>query len=91
MSDLPAPPGGSPRARQTGAGAVAQHGSTALGAGAAQVAGNNSGDIITGTQIVHQYLAAGPAELGREAIAEQLTQYLRWLRERTQHITLRGI
>ena len=91
MSDLPAPPGSSPRARQTGAGAVAQHGSTALGAGAAQVAGNNSGDIITGTQIVHQYLAAGPAELGREAIAEQLTQYLRWLRERTQHITLRGI
>ena len=91
MSDLPAPPGGSPRARQTSAGAVAQHGSTALGAGAAQVMGNNSGNIITGTQIVHQYLAAGPAELSREAIAEHLTHYLGWLRERTQHITLRGI
>ena len=91
MSDAPGKPRVQARARKTGAGAVAQNGGTALGAGAVKIDGGVQGSVITGTQIVHQYLAAGPAELDAKAIAEQVTRYLRWLRERTQHITLRGI
>ena len=65
-------------------------GGTAPGAGAIH-ANDLSGNANTGLQIVNLYLAAGPAAMGREAITEQVGRYLRWLRERTQHITLRGI
>ena len=78
-------------AKLSGAGAVAQGASTALGAAAVQVQGDNSGTVITGTQIVNHYLAAGGTRLSRDAIARQIAGYLAWLQERTACIELRGI
>lgn len=85
------PSSGPKKARVRGSGAAAQDGGTALGEGAVQVGRDNLGTVVTGTQIVNHYLAAGGAGLGREAIAAKVAGYLRWLRERTQHIELRGI
>ena len=79
------------QARVEGSGASAQAGGTALGAGAAQVGGDLTGNINTGTQIVNNYLAASGTRLGQAEIAAQVAGYLRWLRERTQNIELRGI
>lgn len=78
-------------ARLSGAGALAQDNSTALGAAAVQVQGDNSGTVITGTQIVNHYLAAGGTHLSRAEIARQIAGYLAWLQERTECIELRGI
>ncbi len=91
MSGAPQKPRSKTSAQLRGAGAVAQNGGAALAARAVQVKGSVGGNVITGTHIVNQYLAAGPAEMDAPAIAEQITRYLKWLRERTQHITLRGI
>lgn len=79
------------QARVDGSGAIAQDGGTALGARAAQIRRDNLGTVITGTQIVNHYLAAGGTPLDRQAIAHKVAGYLRWLRERTQNIELRGI
>ena len=78
-------------AQVSGAGAAAQSGGTALGAGATQVRGDNVSTIITVTQIVDHYLAAGSAKLTKDELAHQVAGYLGWLRERTQYIELRGI
>ena len=54
--------------------------------------GDNYATIITGTQIVNHYLAAGSTALSQEVIARQVAAYLRWwLCERAQSIELRGI
>lgn len=83
------------QARQTaklsGSGALAQDSSTALGPRAAQVQGDNTGTLITGTQIVNHYLVADGVHLSRDAIARQITGYLAWLQECTECIELRGI
>jgi hypothetical protein len=74
-----------------GAGAVAQGGGDALGERSAKVDGDNCGTIVTGTQIVNHYHATANARLSKEEIAQRVVGYLRWLRERTQSIELRGI
>jgi hypothetical protein len=88
----PLPPAVSWQASVSGSGAVAQGGGNALGERAVQVGGDNSGTILSGTQIVnHYYQAAGSSAPSREEIARQVSGYLRWLQERTQSIELRGI
>ena len=79
------------KAKVQGSGAAAQTGGTALGQGAAQVSRDNAGNINTGTQIVNNYLAAGGTSPSVGEVAMQVASYLRWLRERTQNIELRGI
>ena len=79
------------KAKVKGSGAAAQAGGTALGQRAAQVGRDNPGNINTGTQIVNNYLAAGSTSLGKAEISAKVAAYLRWLRERTQNIELRGI
>ncbi|MEF8732311.1 MAG: hypothetical protein V5B40_10490 [Candidatus Accumulibacter meliphilus] len=74
-----------------GSGAIAQRDGDALGERAAQISGDNAGTIVTGTQIISNYYAAGSTGQTREQIAEQVAGYLRWLRERTACIELRGI
>ncbi|MEF8707110.1 MAG: SUMF1/EgtB/PvdO family nonheme iron enzyme, partial [Candidatus Accumulibacter sp. UW27] len=89
---VPLPPAVSWQASVSGSGAVAQGGGNALGERAVQVGGDNSGTILSGTQIVnHYYQAAGSSAPSREEIARQVSGYLRWLQERTQSIELRGI
>jgi formylglycine-generating enzyme required for sulfatase activity len=78
------------QARLEGSGAIAQNGGEALGERAAKVAGDFSGTLVTGTQIVHHYHAAAYA-LSKEDIAKQVAGYLNWLRARTESIELRGI
>ena len=78
------------QASLSGAGAVAQDTGDALGAGAAKV-GDNSGTIVTGTQIVTHYHAASRTKRSKEDIARQVAGYLRWLQARTGRIELRGI
>lgn len=63
----------------------------AADSGSAVVGGNNADTIITGTQIVTNYLASGNAALSKEQIARHIAGYLRWLCERTENIELRGI
>jgi hypothetical protein len=88
----PLPPAVSWQASVSGSGAVAQAGGNALGERATQVGGDNSGTIVSGTQIVnHYYQAAGGSAPSRDEIARQVAGYLRWLQERTQSIELRGI
>ncbi|MCP5195607.1 MAG: SUMF1/EgtB/PvdO family nonheme iron enzyme [Gammaproteobacteria bacterium] len=72
-------------------GAVAQDGGDALGQSAVNVKGDNTGAIITGTQIVINYHAAVSGRLTREEIAQRVEGYLRWLQARTKDIELRGI
>lgn len=79
------------RAQAQGSGAIAQNGGEALGERAAKVAGDFSGTLITGTQIVNNYLDAGGKVRGKEDIAKQVAGYLRWLRARTESVELRGI
>ena len=79
------------RARQRGSGAIAQGGGNALGERAVQIDGDLSGTLVTGTQFVINYHAASHAGLSKDEIARRVADYLRWLRERTQHIELRGI
>lgn len=74
-----------------GSGAVAQGGGDALGERSVNVGGDQSGDIVTGTQIVFHYLAAGSQTLTRPEVGRQVAGYLRWLQERTGRIELRGI
>jgi hypothetical protein len=78
------------QANLTGAGAIAQVGGVAVGAAGVKTA-DNSGTIITGTQIVTHYHAAAGGALPKEQIARQVAGYLSWLRARTQCIELRGI
>ena len=78
------------QANLTGAGAIAQGGGDAIGAAGVKTA-DNSGTIITGTQIVTHYHAAAGGALSKEQIARQVAGYLSWLRARTQCIELRGI
>jgi hypothetical protein len=88
----PLPPAVSWRASVSGSGAAAQAGGNALGERATQVGGDNSGTIVSGTQIVnHYYQAAAGSAPSKEDIARQVAGYLRWLQERTQSIELRGI
>jgi hypothetical protein len=91
----PLPPAVSWRATVSGPGAAAQAGGNALGERATQVVGDNSGTIVSGTQIVNHYYhdgrAAGGSVPNKDAIARQVAGYLRWLQERTQSIELRGI
>ncbi|MBL8425264.1 MAG: SUMF1/EgtB/PvdO family nonheme iron enzyme [Candidatus Accumulibacter phosphatis] len=91
----PLPPVASWQATVSGSGAAAQAGGNALGERANQVGGDNSGTIVSGTQIVsnyyHYHLAAGGSAPSRDAIARPVAGYLRWLQERTQSIELRGI
>ena len=88
----PLPPAASWQASVSGSGAVAQEGGNALGERAVQIGGDNSGTIVSGTQIVkHYYQAAGGSAPSREEIARQVAGYLLWLQERTQSIELRGI
>jgi len=77
-------------ANLTGAGAIAQGGGDAIGAAGVKTA-DNSGTIVTGTQIVTHYHAAAGGALSKEQIARQVAGYLSWLRTRTQSIELRGI
>jgi formylglycine-generating enzyme required for sulfatase activity len=77
-------------ANLTGAGAIAQGGGDAIGAAGVKTA-DNSGTIVTGTQIVTHYHAATDRALPKEQIARQVAGYLSWLRARTQCIELRGI
>jgi len=59
----PLPPAASWQASVSGSGAVAQEGGNALGERAVQIGGDNSGTIVSGTQIVkHYYQAAGGSE-----------------------------
>jgi hypothetical protein len=51
----PLPPAVSWQASVSGSGAAAQAGGIALGEGATQVGGDNSGTIVSGTQIVNNY------------------------------------
>lgn len=65
------------------------------GDGGVGIAGSNRGNVNTGWQFIGQYLAGVSAE-GRERLSaseltEKVRQYLSWLQEGTQHITLRGI
>ena len=53
--------------------------------------GDNTGTIITGTQIVSHYHGAGSTRVTKDEIARQVVGYLRWLRARTESIELRGI
>ena len=78
------------QASLSGAGAVAQAGGHALGQGAVETR-DNSGTIVTGTQIVTNYFAAAGGKLSKTQIAQQVAGYLRWLRSRTVNIPLRGI
>ncbi len=78
-------------ANVSGSGAAAQGGGDALGKRGVKVGQDNSGTIITGTQIVNHYHAAGTMGRTKEAIAQQVVGYLRWLRARTESIELRGI
>ena len=71
-------------------GAAAQGGGDALGERGVKV-DDNAGTIITGTQIVTNYYAVAGGKLSKEQIAEQVADYLRWLRSRTDNIPLRGI
>jgi hypothetical protein len=72
----------------TGSGAAAQGGGDALGQGAAKVQ-DNTGTIVTGTQIVTNYYAVASGQLSKEQIAQQVAGYLRWRRARTENIPLR--
>ena len=78
------------RADLKGSGAIAQGGGDALGERGAKV-DQNSGTIVTGTQIVTNYSAVSDRQLSKQQIARQVAGYLRWLRSRTQSIELRGI
>jgi len=78
------------QANLSGSGALAQDGSVALGERAVKVE-DNTGTIVTGTQIVAHYYGAVGGALSREQIAGQVAGYLRWLRSRTECIELRGI
>ena len=75
-----------------GSGAIAQgDGAVAAGAGGVAVAGNNTGAINAGLQIVNHYYAASDQRQTKDQIAQQVTGYLRWLQARTENIELRGI
>ncbi|MDS4058543.1 MAG: NACHT domain-containing protein, partial [Candidatus Contendobacter sp.] len=75
-----------------GSGAIAQgDGAVAAGAGGVAVAGNHTGAINTGWQIVNHYHAASDQRLSQKQIAQQVAGYLRWLQARTENIELRGI
>lgn len=75
-------------AKLQGTGAIAQ-GGDALAQQAVKTE-DNSGTIITGTQIVIHYHEAQPAQ-GKADIARQVAGYLNWLKARTASIELRGI
>ncbi|MCC8999661.1 MAG: SUMF1/EgtB/PvdO family nonheme iron enzyme, partial [Candidatus Contendobacter sp.] len=75
----------------SGSGAIATQGGLATGAGGVVVAGNHTGPINTGLQIVNHYHAASDKHLTTDQIAQQVTGYLRWLQARTENIELRGI
>ena len=80
------------KAEVRGSGAFAQgNGAVAAGAGGVAVAGNHTGAINTGLQIVNHYHAASDQRLSKEQIAQQVIGYLRWLQARTENIELRGI
>ncbi|MFZ1641626.1 MAG: SUMF1/EgtB/PvdO family nonheme iron enzyme [Candidatus Contendobacter sp.] len=75
-----------------GSGAIAQgDGAVAAGASGVAVAGDHTGAINTGLQIVNNYYAASDRHLSKEQIAQHVTGYLRWLQARTENIELRGI
>jgi formylglycine-generating enzyme required for sulfatase activity len=75
----------------SGSGAVAQGGGDALGERALKLR-DNYAPINTGTQIIeHYYAATNEKRFSKEEIAQRVTGYLRWLRERTESIELRGI
>ncbi|MDG4598223.1 MAG: SUMF1/EgtB/PvdO family nonheme iron enzyme [Candidatus Contendobacter sp.] len=81
-----------PKAIQnTGSGAVATKDGVAAGTGGVAVAGNHTGAINTGLQIVNHYHAASDQRQTKDQIAQQVTGYLRWLQARTENIELRGI
>lgn len=65
--------------------------SNQLGSRAIQIAGRNSGIANSGWMFIEQYVAGGPGELSAETLAGEVEAYLRWLRERYEHIALRGI
>ncbi len=85
-------PGEVNNAELHGSGARAQgNGAVAAGAGGVAVAGNHTGAINTGLQIVNHYHAASDQRLSKEQIAQQVAGYLHWLQARTENIELRGI
>ncbi len=78
----------------SGSGAIATEGGVAagaVGAGGVAVAGNPTGAINTGLQIVNHYHSASDRSLSQEQIAQQVAGYLRWLQAYTENIELRGI
>ena len=79
------------RAKLSGSGALAQDGGEALGERSVKVVGSNAGVIITGTQIVSNYIASSNTALSKGQIAQQVAGYLAWLLERTENIELRGV
>jgi formylglycine-generating enzyme required for sulfatase activity len=78
------------QANLNGAGAIAQGGGDALGERTVQL-DQNTGTIVTGTQIVTNYVAATGGYLSKDQVAKRVASYLYWLRARTANITLRGI
>jgi formylglycine-generating enzyme required for sulfatase activity len=81
------------QASVNGDGAVAQDGSTALGQGAVHI-GGDAQTVITGGQlfqIVQHYQASVPTAQSTKELGRKIAGYLRWLRERTGYIELRGI
>ena len=74
-----------------GSGAIAQGDGAQAAGERGVIAGNNSGVINTGLQIVNHYYAASDQRLSKEQIAQQVAGYLRWLQARTENIELRGI
>ena len=60
------------RAKLSGSGALAQDGGEALGERSVKVVGSNAGVIITGTQIVSNYIASSNTALSKGQIAQQV-------------------
>ncbi|WP_295392180.1 NACHT domain-containing protein [uncultured Thiodictyon sp.] len=90
MAQLRAELANAQRANLTGPGALAQAGSTALGARAVSLE-DNAGNINTGLQFIERYYAAAGERLSKAQIAQRVAGYLGWLRSYTASIELRGI
>jgi NACHT domain len=89
IAELQAKLSAAQQANVSGSGAIAHGGGDALGERSIKVE-ENSGTIVTGTQIVTNYYAAS-GQLTKEEIAQQVVGYLLWLQARTKSIELRGI
>lgn len=80
----------------TGAGTIAQDGSTAVGQGAVLIGGDSHAAVVAGdnntiTHIINQYQSASGTIIERERLQKQMACYLRWMVDRFGKIVLRGI